>query len=565
MQVPLRRESKRFLAPSLTIGFLVDGVEESYQWSLLRGVADTARNSGARVVCLVGGILEGPRAERNTVFALAGRGVVDGLVIASAAIGNRIGTAGLEEFCARFASLPICSIATPIAGTSSVCIDNAAGVRVAVQHLVNVHERRRIAFIRGPLANVEAEVRYDAYAEALRDEGLTALPELVVVGDFEGPSGAAAVRQLMAKQAPDAIVAANDMMAIGALDELARMGVRVPEQMVVFGFDDIEQARFTLPPLTTMRQPLYEQGCDAARTVIAQIRTGAPPENVTRHTEIVLRRSCGCLGGQVAPTTRVPDGRGRSFEAVFVERRQLLIAALTRAAHGELASHAGDDWRERLVNSVAEQMSNPEGHALVRNWDDLLRRLALSDAPLAICNDMLSALRDGALRCVDQVDRRTYVDDVFHELRMMTAYAMERAQARGRIQGDRRAREVGRAAAAITLARDANELSRALLDHMGPLDLRRCHVVEVSPAGNAHLVLSVAPNEAAPRTVNGTLRELLGHLMTDAGGERVFVTYSLTFDGLIGKILVLKIGETSGYVCEAIADVLGAWYRTHAT
>ncbi len=554
----VRRESTRLGVRKPTIGFLVDSVQESYQWSLLSGIADAARHANAVVLCFAGDVIDGSRAERNAIFDLAGRSVA-GLVIASGAIGNRIGTEGLERFCDRLSPLPICSIATPLVGTSSVCIDNAAGVRVAVQHLVNVHERRRIAYVRGPIANVEAESRYEAYAEALRDENIALLPELVIVGDFEERSGQNAAKQLMMKRPPDAIMAANDRMALGVLDELARRGVRVPDDIVVVGFDDIEESRFSLPPLTTMRQPLYEQGGDAVRVLLAQIR-GGPAENITRHTEIMLRRSCGCLGADVEPNVFAIDGAqaSRNFEIAFIERRQLIVAAIARAARGELG-HGGDDWAERLTNALGEQMRDGASQALLRVYDDVLRRRAASHEALAVCNDVLSALRADALRCLQgNSARRDYLENVIHRMRVMTADAMAQAQAHERIHGDLRAREVGRAAAAMASARDADELANAMLRHMTTLGVRRCHVVDITSAGMARVVL-VAAHEAAPKPDVGTVREVLDLLMD--GAENVFVTYALTFDGISGTILVLKVGATMGYVCETIADVFAAWYR----
>src|SRR5580698_3197154 len=209
--------------PSPIVGVLVDSLEDSYQWSVLEGAMDAARDLGAHLLCFAGGVLEAPRGdggERNGVFDLAGPTSVDALVVMSGAIGNRIGPDRLARYCERYSPLPICSIAVEIAGMSSVCIDNESGIRAMVEHLVRVHAMRRIAFVRGPAANSEAERRFAVYRQTLDSNGIPFSPELVAVGDFEPRGGRRAVAALLQQQGVttrdfDAIVAANDAMALG--------------------------------------------------------------------------------------------------------------------------------------------------------------------------------------------------------------------------------------------------------------------------------------------------------------------------------------------------------------
>src|SRR5262249_39045631 len=153
------------------------------------------------------------------------------------------GAARLGEYCARFRPMPMCSIAVELDGMSSVCVDNEVGVALGVRHLARLHGMQRIAFVRGPAANAEAEQRFRAYRDALAECGIPFDPALVADGDFQPESGKEAVRLFVTerKLALDAIVAANDAMALGALDELDRLGIRVPEQVALVGFDDIDE------------------------------------------------------------------------------------------------------------------------------------------------------------------------------------------------------------------------------------------------------------------------------------------------------------------------------------
>ncbi len=195
-------------------------------------------------------------------------------------------------------------------------LDQDRGLRQAILHLITVHGCRRLAFVRGPAMNDEAERRYALYRTVLAEEGLEVDPALICDGTFEKPAGEAAVARLVddRRVAFDALVAANDYMALGALEALEARGIDVPGDVAVVGFDDIEDARFSSPPLTTVRQPLYQQGEAALDRVLAQLE-GRPVELDTVHaTELVVRRSCGCLtdpAGRAGAAAAPPARRGR--------------------------------------------------------------------------------------------------------------------------------------------------------------------------------------------------------------------------------------------------------------
>ncbi|MFH9617904.1 LacI family DNA-binding transcriptional regulator [Streptomyces pratensis] len=168
--------------------------------------------------------------------------------------------------------------------------DNRGGARQAVRHLVSLG-RRRIAHIAGPRDQTSALDRIDGYHDVLPDAG----PDLVAEGDFTAEGGARAMRDLLdAHPDLDAVFVSNDMMASGALRVLRERGVRVPEDVAMVGFDDMESvAEATEPPLTTVRQDVEGMGRLMVRLLMERLNsdTGTWPGSVITSTELVRRAS----------------------------------------------------------------------------------------------------------------------------------------------------------------------------------------------------------------------------------------------------------------------------------
>jgi len=324
-----------------TIGVLIDWIEGKYHSAVCAGIEAAARAAGANLIYFPGGSLKPPRlfeAQRNVLYDFVSPTNVDGLVLMSGPLSNYISPLEFADFYTCYRALPMVSIALALEGLPSVLVDNAAGMRQLLNHLIEFHGYRRLAFIQGPPGNADAEQRYRIYTEVLAEHGLALNPDLVVPG-YLTRAGALEAMQRLLQNYPDAfeaVVAVNDEMAIGVLEALQLRDRRVPEQMAVVGFDDIKDARFVTPSLTTMRQPLYQQGWQAMESLLAVLRGEQVPDQVTLATTLVIRRSCGCSDpAPVAdPSEAAPQDRiywelqsERQTPEILHEVGQVLITA----------------------------------------------------------------------------------------------------------------------------------------------------------------------------------------------------------------------------------------------
>lgn len=169
-----------------------------------------------------------------------------------------------------------------------VDVDNASAARSATQHLIDTG-RTRIATITGPRTMLASVDRLQGFRSALADAGLEPFAE--TAGDYSEASGAEAARRLLAAGRPDAIFAASDLMARGALRVLSAKGVRVPDDVAIVGFDDSQVALSTDPQLTTVRQPIYAMGETMAGVLLSRLAGNEPPEVTILPTELVVRGS----------------------------------------------------------------------------------------------------------------------------------------------------------------------------------------------------------------------------------------------------------------------------------
>ncbi|MFF5178640.1 LacI family DNA-binding transcriptional regulator [Micromonospora sp. NPDC000316] len=247
---------------------------------IIRGVSQELEAADKQLVLMLAGSPAGHhRVERFTT----GRHV-DGVLFASLH-----GADPLPGILARLGIPVVCS-GRPLGDVPVpyVDVDHVGGVTAAVRHMID-NGRRRIATIAGPQDMVAGIERLSGYRDAVAAAGL---PELVAVGDFTRESGAAAMRRLLSEHPDvDGVFAASDLMAHAAMRTLREAGRRVPEDVAVVGFDDIETAAYTEPPLTTVRQPIVELGRRMTRQLLRLADGETIEQAIMLPTELILRDS----------------------------------------------------------------------------------------------------------------------------------------------------------------------------------------------------------------------------------------------------------------------------------
>lgn len=271
---------------SYTLGVIAAGLRYFGVAQTLNGITEESEASGYAL--LLKEVASSGEVDVLPVidFLMAHR--VEGIIVAAPDLGE----ADMRGQLPRSAPPIVFLKSEPSPEYSTILIDNYGGGRQATDHLVALG-RRRIGHLAGPQEWHEARDRQQGWRDALRDAGLE--PGPVVAGNWSSESGATGMAALLDRDPDlDAVFAANDQMALGAMSQLHARGIAIPGQVAVVGFDGLEEADFFTPSLTTVRQPLRELGKLAVRELLATIQGDASTRSVhalTLATELVVRAS----------------------------------------------------------------------------------------------------------------------------------------------------------------------------------------------------------------------------------------------------------------------------------
>lgn len=516
------------------VTLMVSYLSDEYEWQIWRGARAAVEARGGTLLCVAGGTLNDPvreRRARNFVLDWVGAGKVDGLLAVSSVVGQYVGADAAGEFLRRH-SLPACSIGAA-AGVPSVTVDQADGVAQLIQHLVTQHAHRRVAFVTGSRGNPEAELRLTAYVQTLERLGLSYDPKLVIEGDFTRESGVQAActlfdtRQIRLSEL-DAIVAANDNTAFGVMDELARRRIAVPRQVAVVGFDDMTLASGYMPALTTVRQPIETLGREAGRIVCEQIARRGDDSGLALKTDLVLRRSCGCIPTDMPPLS----------ESLASETPPLVI----------------EETATELLTAVLDEARGARG-AFERALGPFLDRALPVRREARVPSDLVFATE--AEKRDEEHTVRTRLERALERSRLMVEEMTLVSRPRAEEVSDRLHRLTR--ALMLKMFGPQAHLSTVLVEHLPELGIHECAVSELG-RGERRSLLKLAfgfhPGDLQPKMAEFPAHDFAPREFTGLH-SRSAIVLPLTYGGEALGVAMLPLSHHDGTFYEILAEMFG--------
>jgi DNA-binding LacI/PurR family transcriptional regulator/GAF domain-containing protein len=499
--------------PGGTLGILLSSLGDPFSNLLLSGFTSYTRTNDLNVGVMV---MDGFRSAEGELGAydIVDPERFDGLVLTGAlTYREERGVDRLRALRDRYPDLRLVGILLDLEHVISVDADGYVGMREAVEHLIDVHGYRRLAFIGGPASSRVAEDRYRAYVDALTSRDIPLLDDLVLPGDFTAEAGARGVQTLLQLGTDiDALVCSNDEAAIGALEALRDRGIRVPQDIAVVGFDDVEEAAQVVVPLTTVRQPLYQMGWRAAE-ILHHLVTGVDvEESPDIPTELVVRRSCGCLPSVVTQAAGNPEREGDGG----IPEPEALAAYLADVLTGSEPSD-----HQPLMEALLDDLNSSESDEFIRALDQALSEIEQGDRAFSQWHEALTLLRRqllGRLENVDagRSDRIRRFEGLLQQARILVGQAESRSLAHRQMIVNQRREAIESFQGQTASLTSLEELVSCFADVLPQLQLDACDLATLVEPGEraqpddlASLELSYGGDESDVSEENFPLNRLL--------------------------------------------------------
>jgi len=267
--------------------------DDMFGEALRKRISELVAESSNRMFFFLGKPFDSPVGDErynSVIFNLMKHLPMDGVIVSAGALSTYVTLDVLENFINQFNMLSIVSLTLPLSGGDAVINDNVKSSYKMTKHLLDFHDYRKFGYVLGPSSNIEVNDRYTGFLKAVNESEKT-VEIFDVEGDFSRGAGYRATLKLLEKDV-DVIVCANDRMALGVFDAAKEMNLTIPDDLAVVGFDNIEQAKLTNPPLTTIDQNFRSIAEEAYHI----LENGGG--SCTLLPELVIRESCGCKSTQ---------------------------------------------------------------------------------------------------------------------------------------------------------------------------------------------------------------------------------------------------------------------------
>ncbi|MGE5775371.1 MAG: substrate-binding domain-containing protein [Chloroflexota bacterium] len=484
-----------------TIAVFASQVGRAWGADFIAGVNDAAEEHGVNLVHFIGGkltLIPNQTKASYGFYDLAKPDQFDGVLL-TADVAYRTSPEELKAFSEVYQGIPIVTQSVEMEGASIFVPDNAEGMRAMVRHLIEDHGYKRIAFIRGIEGQLDARQRFQAYKDELKAHNLRFDENLVVDGDYTNESGRAAIRILLDERRLrfQAVVAANDTMAFGALDALQQRSVRVPDDVAVTGFDDLREAQATGVPLTTVRQSFYTSGRHALDTLLKRIKGDTVPRITTAPTEMIIRWSCGCLPENVRQAAVAPRDVAKTGR--LENKREAAIRALLQSANitdsnetfAQFKDAFGRVWDGFLL-ALNDKSPGDDFLKTVNAMIELMQKHGLTPG---VWHNVISMMRRYALGGITSHTVMLEAENLFQQARLLAGELSQRTQAYHRLVLEQQESVLQGFSFSMAPAMSMSEIGNAISEHFPTMGIERWYVMFYSDV-TAPQSISAPPPES---------------------------------------------------------------------
>ncbi len=417
----------------ITVGLLIDDLLNDYSQAICQGASFAAEEAGIDLVTISVGEMfdqgsnpDWKNRHYNAMMHYPQSEVMDALVISVGTVFRGQPSEYVLEKLKSFEDIPVVSIAVEFDNCGCVRFDSQQGIEKIIEHLINEHNCKNIAYISGPPGNMDSEDRLNAFLNTIRKNNLPLNSDLVVYGNFSEYS-LPVISKLLDEHLHeiDAICCANDTMAMVACKELARRGIIAGKDIPVTGYDNMPWSGLIRPSLTTVAASAADLGYLSVFEAV-RLTEGEPPRSVTTATFPLIRESCGCC----------TDGSAALYDHMRIADMAEAVQAMINGreyvpAHNRANGILARSWIQRLehiIHILVSCSSDPEIHSfpsgdLLPEFRQIVSSENLDLTASNTLHDLLFVLRDILLDVASDKEKTSKVHDIILGLQRVLSNA----------------------------------------------------------------------------------------------------------------------------------------------
>lgn len=470
----------------ITLGFFGTKLDYEYQREIWRGICDEAVKHDINLICFPGEVIQSRykfEYQANILYKIAGSESLDGIIVLTSSIGQFISKKELIKFFYSYKPLPVVSIGIKLRNIPSVIVENTKGLFDVIYHLIKYHKCRRFVFIKGPKGHQEAEQRLKTFKTVMKEYELILEKPILIQGDFLQSSGNEAVYTLLdeIKQPFDAVVAANDSMAIGVLEAFQSRGINIPGDVIVTGYDNIEESKNYTPPLTTVNQPVYKMGKMALQLIKKIMNNEETSLNIILPSSVVIRQSCGCFS-YITKQAFIKNMvlKDSPFFPGFLDKKEAMIRECMKTRmKSYLSPFTGKNCENEVKNLILafyKDMEKGKSDNFINLLNKILQNSVIKGKEVTFWHGVISFIRKYTFEFYLKKDQLINAENICEQARILIGETSRRYQAFKRIQVVKwtdRLREVGNS---LISNFDIDELVEVILSAIIRSQITQCYI-----------------------------------------------------------------------------------------
>ncbi len=390
----------------LNIGFFTCHLDNDYAYDICKGVDYACKELDANLIIFPGMYINSTYNyaqkahydyQYNSIFYYASKKNLDALIVSIGTIGSFLAEKDLQSFLNNFKDIPLITIEVPVQGYNHLYIESNTGLEKAIEHLILEHNKKCIGFVGGRQSNADSIDRFNTYKNTLAKHNLPIEDNLIVHGDYSEFCEDLVEQLLDNNPDMDAIVFANDQMALGGYNVFNRRGIVIGRDICVVGYDDAPIALALDPPLTTVKANPSDMGYYAVHEVVTLAQTGSTTRSIL-NSDLIIRESCGC---------------GSRNDYIVKYLNSLKVSA-------ENSDEIIDNIINTLLNDLANTYIREELNNSIRDIFSIILKIALdesiNDFPIDSINDSINKLLNSSIVMHYNINRLIYLFNAFNKI-----------------------------------------------------------------------------------------------------------------------------------------------------